>query len=129
MDLKCKCKKCKRDILVNNENVVHEKEFLDKDKQSVYITYFDCPFCQERHYVQIDNGSTIVIKRDNVKVFKKLSRLRSYNKPIPKQQSEKFKKLRYVLEHEREKLMEQYEGILVTDTETGKDVKLSFTVL
>lgn len=129
MDLKCKCKKCKRDILVNNENVVHEKEFLDKDKQSIYITYFDCPFCQERHYVQIDNGSTIVIKRDNVKVFKKLSRLRSYNKPIPKQQSEKFKKLRYVLEHEREKLMEQYEDTLVTDTETGKDVKLSFTVL
>jgi ribosomal protein L44E len=129
MDVKFKCKKCKEEIFINESNVSHEKEFLDKNKQSIFITYFDCPFCQERHYVQVDNGSTIVLKRDNMKMFKKLSKLRSFNKPIPKQQSEKFKKIRYALEHEREKLMEQYNGELVTDTETGKEVNLLFTVL
>lgn len=129
MDVKFKCKKCEKDILINNENTEYEKEFLDKDKQSIFITYFDCPFCYERHYVQIDNGKTIAIKRENIKVFKRLSKLRSYNKQIPKQQSEKFNKLRYTLEYERDKLKEQYESEIVTDTETGTEVKLLFTVL
>lgn len=129
MNIKVICKDCNKEVKINDYDVTHEKEFEDENGQTILLSYFDCPSCQERQYVQVDNGQTLVIKRDNIKMFRRLSRLRDKGKQIPKQQSEKFGKLREELTNKRNELMKQYDGSLVTDTETGEQVKLSFTVL
>lgn len=129
MELKFNCNNCEKEVLVSNTIIKNEKEFVDKDRQSIFITYFDCPNCCKRHFVQIDNGKTLNLKRENIKMFRKLSKLRQANKQIPKQQSDKFSKLREKLAKERNELMEQYTNNIVTDTETGENIKLSFTVL
>lgn len=129
MEVKFHCDKCDKDILIN-KNILHsDVSCEDESRQSILITYFDCPECEKTHFVQIDNGKTLSIKRDNIKMFRRLSKLRIDDKAIPKQQSEKFEKLREKLTKERQELMKQYENKVVTDTETGEKYLLSFTVL
>jgi hypothetical protein len=62
-------------------------------------------------------------------MFAQLSVMRNKNKPIPRQQQNKFNKLRKNLNDRRFELMKQYDGSIVTDTETGDKIKLNFTIV
>ena len=93
------------------------------------MTYLDCPDCQERHYVQVDNQQSREVKKKTQRMFKQLSVMKNKNKPIPKQQQNKFNRLRKDLNDRRFELMKQYDGSTVTDTETGDKIKLNFTIV
>ena len=123
------CKDCDHKFLITNSNVVHEKEYKDKDGQSIYITYFDCPKCQERHYVQVDNQETLKLKKQCLDLFMVLAKLKTAGQKISIQQRKKFDKSRKKLSDERFELMKQYDDELVTDTETGVEVHIKFTVI
>lgn len=123
------CKSCKNAFEVSNENTIFEKMFIDKNGHSIFLTYFDCPSCKERHYVQIDNQKTIELKKKTIRMFAKFSVLKSNNHYISKQQQNKFKSLRKNLNNRRLELMKQYEDEIVTDTETGGTVILHFTIV
>lgn len=123
------CFKCKEKFTVSKENTVFEKQYKGKNGQTIFITYFDCPKCQERHYVQIDNNSTLDIKKETMKMFAVVSAKKLAGKSIPKQQLSKFEKLRKKLSDRRFELMNQYNDAIVTDTETGADVAIHFTVM
>lgn len=123
------CSRCKTIFPIFRENVNFDKLYEDKDGQSIFITYFDCPSCKERHYVQIDDQKSRKLKKETQRWFVKLSAMRNKNKQISKQQQDKFKKLRNDLSNSRLELMKQYEGSIVTDTETGKAIELNFTVV
>lgn len=123
------CKNCEHKFLITNGNVTHEKEFKTKDGQSIYITYFDCPKCQERHYVQVDDQKSLGLKTKTLDLFQKLARLKIAKQSISKQQRKEFDISRKKLSAKRFELMQQYNDSIVTDTETGVDVHILFTVI
>lgn len=123
------CKDCKHKFLITAGNVVSEKEFKTKDEQSIYITYFDCPKCQERHYVQVDDQTSLELKTKCLDMFQKLAKLKIAEKKIPKQQRKEFDKSRKKLSDLRFELMKTYNDSIVTDTETGADVHINFTFM
>lgn len=123
------CKKCKTVFTICPGNITFDKYHKDKDGRSIFLTYFDCPSCNERHYVQVDNQKSREVKKDTQRLFAKLSVMKSKNQQIPKQQQDKFNKLRKNLNNRRLELMKQYEGSTVTDTETGETIELNFTIV
>lgn len=123
------CKSCGSKFMISGNNVTHEKEFKDKDGQTIYITYFDCPKCQDRHYVQVDNNITLKIKKQCLDMFASLAKIKLAKKSVPIQQRNKFNSSRKKLSDKRFELMKQYEDSIVTDTETGAEIHINFTVM
>ncbi len=123
------CKSCGNKFMISENNVTHEKEFKDKDGQTIYITYFDCPKCQDRHYVQVDNNVTLRLKKQCLDLFAYLAKFKIAKKPVPSQQRNKFNSCRKKLSDKRFELMKQYQDSMVTDTETGAEIHLEFTVI
>jgi len=121
-----KCEDCgegfnvTKDILKNREFYVNE--------QSIFLTYYDCPHCGRRHFVQIDDKvskqklATISVK------FAKIAAAKRKGKDISKKQSEIFKKSRQDLSDYRMTLMKEFTGKLVYDGETGARFELRFSV-
>lgn len=129
MTAKVECKKCKSVFTIGPGNITFDKMHEDENGRSIFLTYFDCPDCQERHYVQVDNQQSREVKKKTQRMFAQLSVMRNKNKQIPKQQQNKFNKLRKDLNDRRFELMKQYDGSIVTDTETGDKIKLNFTIV
>ena len=115
--------------MIYNNNVIHEKKFKDKNGQTIYITYFDCPYCQDRHYVQVDTNITLRLKKQCVDLFAYLAKFKIAKESVPSQQRNKFDNSRKKLSNMRFKLMKQYQDSMVTDTETGVEIHLEFTVI
>ena len=129
MTTNVECKKCKTVFTIGPSNITFDKMYEDENGRSIFLTYFDCPECRERHYVQIDNQQSREVKKKTQRMFAQLSVMRNKNKQIPKQQQNKFNKLRKDLNDRRFELMKQYDGSIVTDTETGDKIKLNFTIV
>lgn len=129
MTAKVECNKCKSVFTIGPGNITFDKMYEDENGRSIFLTYFDCPDCQERHYVQVDNQQSREVKKKTQRMFAQLSVMKNKNKPIPKQQQNKFNRLRKDLNDRRFELMKQYDGSIVTDTETGDKIKLNFTIV
>lgn len=129
MTVNVECKKCKSVFTIVPANITFDKMYEDENGRSIFLTYLDCPYCQERHYVQVDNQQSREVKKKTQRMFAQLSVMKNKNKPIPKQQQNKFNRLRKDLNDRRFELMKQYDGSTVTDTETGDKIKLNFTIV
>ena len=129
MTANVECKKCKSIFTIGPTNIIFDKMYEDENGRSILLTYFDCPDCQERHYVQVDNQQSSEAKKKTQRMFAQLSVMKNKNKQIPKQQQNKFNRLRKDLNDRRFELMKQYDGSIVTDTETGDKIKLNFTIV
>lgn len=130
MNFLAQCENCGERFKHDNEgtNFTHAKEYKDKGGRSIWITYFDCPKCGRRHYVQIDDTRSNQLKNETFNLFKKLSKKRINGKDIPKKQNEKFKKFNNNLIEARMELMKRYQNQKVTCIETGEEVELHFSV-
>lgn len=129
-NLMFQCENCKKNFPVSSEqapnSLTHKKEFISNG-QSIFLTYYDCPHCGKRHFVQIDDKSSL---QELVRVkneFTKLAVARKKGKEIPKKQSDKFKKSRQHLSDYRTSLMKEFTGKTITD-ENGKVYVLRFSV-
>lgn len=98
-----------------------------KDGRSIFITYYDCPKCDRRHYVQIDDVQSIKIKKEVSMLFRKLSKKRLNYEDIPKKQNEKFKKLNEKLENYRFELKKEFNGQIIIN-DNGKEVEVHFSM-
>lgn len=107
--------------------VKYEVPFTVKDGRSIFITYYDCPKCGRRHYVQVDDTRSYQMKKETSRMFVKLSRKRINDKDIPKNQNEKFKKLNKRLEDYRFKLKKEFDGKILINSE-GKEVEVHFSM-
>ena len=123
------CDNCKEKFIITVDSLVSEKEFKDKDGNRVFLTYFDCPHCKQRYYVQADNQMSIVLKEECLDLFRNLAKLKLAKKKIPNKQQNKFKRIREKLASERLELMKRFNETYVTDTETGLEVFVKFSVL
>ena len=106
----------------------HKKEFFDVNGESIFLTYYDCPSCGRRHYVQIDDANSIDQLKEIKRMFISLMIAKHKDKKISKKQSAKFKKARQNLSDYRMKLMKEYTGKLVRSDETESYSELRFSV-
>lgn len=131
MSLLVECEDCKEKFRITTDNAVnavtHKKEFK-VNGQSIFLTYYDCPKCGRRHYVQIDDATSLNKHKEVSRQFVKLVVAKKKGKEIPQKQSDKFKKARQHLSDYRRKLMKEYTGKLLHDNETDSDFVLRFSV-
>lgn len=131
MSLLVECEDCKHKFEITSGeamySVTHKKEF-NVNGQSIFLTYYDCPKCGRRHYVQIDDKTSLNKLREVSQQFVKLSIVKKRGKDIPQKQSAKFKKARQNLSDYRMNLMKEYTGKLIHDNETDSDFELRFSV-
>lgn len=111
----------------NGVEVKYGVPFRTRNGRSIFITYYDCPNCDRRHYVQIDDVRSNQIKKETSIMFKKLSKKRLNFKDIPKKQNEKFKKLNNALEDYRFELKKVFNGQVVIAAD-GTEVEVHFSM-
>lgn len=131
MSLLVECEDCHEKFSVASgeeiQSVTHKREFV-VDGQSIFLTYYDCPKCGRRHYVQIDDKRSLDMLKEVIRQFVRLSVKKKQDKEIPQKQSAKFKKARQNLSDYRMNLMKEYTGKLLHDNETDSDFELRFSV-
>lgn len=126
MNIMARCESCDKMFEVNNGNIKN-REF-EVNGQSIFLTYYDCPKCGRRHFVQVDDIKSKQMLVGITIQFAKLSSARGRGKSIPKKQSERFKKTRQDLSDYRMTLMKEFTGKLVHDSEAGTDFELRFSI-
>lgn len=124
--IECENCKCKFEINSTNDLVKREEYLVEGEK--IYLTYYDCPKCSRRHYVQIDTQSTLNELRKIEQQLGKLVYAKKQKGKISQNQAAKFKKSRKHLAKSRNELMERYAGKTIYDSETGKSFELIFSV-
>lgn len=121
------CEDCKQKFPVTQDqasnSLTHKKEYKSNG-QSIFLTYYDCPYCGKRHFVQIDDAASLNKLKEVSRQFVKLAVLKKRGKEIPQKQSAKFKKARQNLSDYRMNLMKEYTGKLLHDSETDSDFVL-----
>lgn len=127
------CEECKGKISVSRaeapNSLTHKKEFNVNGK-SIFLTYYDCPSCGRRHYVQIDDKTSLGELKKVTKMFVELSVKKREGKNISEKQLAKFKKARQHLSDYRTNLMKEYTGKLIRNNETDaeSETELRFSV-
>lgn len=123
------CEGCELRFYVGNDGVEvkYGVPYKTQDGRSIFITYYDCPKCGRRHYVQIDDTRSNQMKKEASTMFKKLSKKRLNFKDIPKSQNEKFKKLNKNLEDYRFELKKEFNGQVII-AEDGTEVEVHFSM-
>lgn len=131
MSLLVQCEGCGENFRVASEEAtvqVTHKKMYKVNGRSIFLTYYDCPKCGRRHYVQIDDATSLNKLKEVSRQFVKLAVLKKKDKEIPQKQSAKFKKARQNLSDYRMNLMKEYTGKLLHDNETDSDFVLRFSV-
>lgn len=124
-----KCEDCDTNFYLDTGEVEvkYGVPFTTKDGRSIFITYYDCPKCGRRHYVQIDDVRSNQMKKETSVMFRKLSKKRLNFKDIPKNQNEKFKKLNKKLEDYRFKLKKEFNKQVIIAAD-GTEVEVHFSM-
>lgn len=130
LNLMFECEDCKQKFPVTQDqapnSLTHKKEYKSNG-QSIFLTYYDCPNCGRRHFVQIDDVSSLQELARVTNEFKSLAIKRQKGKTISKKQSDKFKKSRQHLSDYRINLMKEFTGKIAVN-ETGAEYTLRFSI-
>ena len=128
--LMLECEDCKKKFHVAQDqasnSITYKKEFFSNG-HSIFLTYYDCPHCGKRHFVQIDDTSSL---QEFVKVknqFVEFAIAKRKGKKISKKQSDKFKKARQHLAEYRMNLMKEFTGKSAID-DNGNEHILRFSI-
>ena len=124
------CEDCKKKFPVTQDqapnSLTHKREFISNG-QSIFLTYYDCPHCGKRHFVQIDDTSSLQELVRVTNEFRSLMAKRQKGKTVSKKQSDKFKKSRQHLSEYRTNLMKEFTDKVAVDA-TGVEYILRFSV-
>lgn len=131
MAINVECIDCKARFSIESDKITnkitHKREF-NVNGRSIFLTYYDCPKCGKRNFVQIDDVKS---KQEFARIsveFMKLASMTNKGKTIPRKRSERFKKARQHLSEYRTTLMKEFTGKSIHDDETGMDFELRFNV-
>lgn len=120
---KCKC--CGKSLELNS--ILQNKNFM-KDGKSIRLTYFDCPECGERCFVQIDDDTSLAMLDSVKKTFIKFAYRKKQGKRISTKENSKFVEARANLSMCRTNLMKMYTDKTIYDEDTHKEYVLRFFV-
>ena len=128
--LMLECEDCKKKFPAAQDqasnSITYKKEFFSNG-HSIFLTYYDCPHCGKRHFVQIDDTSSLQELSKARSQFVSLAIVKRKGKKISKKQSDKFKKARQHLAEYRMNLMKEFTGKSVID-EDGNEYILRFSI-
>lgn len=124
------CRKCGARFEVSGTSgTTHfRQEYKCEDGRSILLTYYDCPKCGMRHFVQVDDAASIRMLSEEATIFARIAIANSKGKKIPVKMQEKYKKKKGHLCRYRTKLMTELSGKTVTEVSTGQQVVLEFSV-
>lgn len=129
-NLMFQCEECKKQFPISVDeapnSINHKKEF-EVNGQSIFLTYYDCPECNKRHFVQIDDVKSLQELTKIKKQFVSFAVSRKKGKTISRKQSERFKKARQDLSEYRTNLMKEFTGKTIVDV-TGIEYELRFSI-
>lgn len=129
LSLMVECEEChkKFSIAVNTSSVTHKREFR-VDGRSIYLTYYDCPNCSRRHFVQIDDDKSLELLKVNKRQFTHNAALKSNRKKIRKKKVDQYKRVKRQLSNYRIELMKEFTGKVIYDDEKGLNFELRFSI-
>lgn len=128
LSIQAECEDCKNNFTVNANNLVYQKEFYDIEfGNQIFLTYYDCPKCGRRHFVQVDDTSTINLSVRTKGQFKKMAKKQINTGKVTQNQNESLKYVREQTRLGRENLMQCYQGREVKDKD-GNSYELRFSV-
>lgn len=116
-EIKAICSKCQEMMEVNAEVIKREICTVDlKGKeQSIWLIYYDCPKCSERHFVQVDNEETNCLLNALTMQMKALAMLKKRNAQLSKKRERQVNKLRNDLASSRKNLMIEMQDKMCTN--------------
>lgn len=123
------CEKCheKFSITSGTSNVTYKREFR-VDGRSIYLTYYDCPKCSRRHFVQIDDEKSLELLKTNEGQFVHNAVLKTRGQKLKKKKIDRYKDTQKYLANYRRGLMKEFTGKKLYDEETGSSFELRFSV-
>lgn len=127
MALAVECEECKEKFSVTGNDITHKREYRVKE-QSIYLTYYDCPNCGRRHFVQIDDDKSLDMLDVNSKQFAHNAVIRTTGRKLRKKKVDEYKKSKRHLANYRIELMKQFTGVVLHDDDTESDFELRFSV-
>lgn len=134
--LQVRCTNCNEQFelttnLIGANGINHKIEFIckeeDRNDKKLYLTYYVCPKCGKKYFVQIDDEMSLKAFKTVSKNFVKLARLKQSGRVTRKQQL-KFNKQRRNLEAYRNKLKTYYVGKTVYDKRTDEKFILVLSI-
>lgn len=105
------CTNCKGLVEISSSDLNKIKIDI-KSGKSIWLTYFDCPFCSKTHFVQIDDVRTNNLLAEMGKVFASFIKARKYGHKT-KKQSAKYHSINRDLNEIRKDLQKEYSGMTV----------------
>lgn len=103
-------------------------EYKDKDGQSIWLTYFDCPNCGKRHYVQIDDSTSKEYLKKAMSMFNRFTIMRKRGTFLSSSQQSKFNKTKDRLSSIRLELMQKYSDKELYNVSDCKWESIKFSV-
>lgn len=120
------CKKCNGKVLVNS-GTIKKKYVSFENEKDIFITYFNCPHCGERHVVQLDDIETNKLLVSLTKKVARMSRMKKNHAQMSEKEITKITKIRTDLADKRLELVKEFQGLHYKDN--GKDYCLEVSVL
>ena len=105
LSIRVKCKECKEKFDVNGTVIKEDSIKVIEDDKGLLITFYECPKCNKRYVVQLDDNETLTILKNIEESSKKLR-----SKIKNSRELQKFSKLREDLKQTRNALNIQYKG-------------------
>lgn len=123
-----KCSKCGfANNLTQDSALIKHRVPFECDGDKIYLTYFDCERCGNRHYVQIDNDDTLECCQKCYKYMIKLSSAKRRKQTISQKLNFNFKDLRAKLNTKRLNLMLKYNGKVINNGDESSVLKFTLT--
>lgn len=127
VDFRAECRKCKHEFDIS-QNVRHNVAYEDQYGRSILLTYYDCPSCGMRHFVQADNSASVGMLLAVRKDVARIACAKSKGRKIPVKMQDKYTKHNRHLDAYRTRLMRDWSGRTVTEVESGLTYTLEFSV-
>lgn len=122
------CEKCKSTIDIRDN--LHQVEYTPVGNKDIkmLITYYDCPSCNKRHYVQIDDSTSILLLRGVISKFGKFIKKKKRGKSISEKDRVNYKDDQKSLADYRHELMRLYNGSVFINSETNVTETVRFSI-
>lgn len=130
------CPECQAKFLVQNEAPsIDERlsvsqlmsEWMSINGKSYRLTWYDCPACGRRIFVQADDRRTENILKKIVDVMARMDDKSTHRWDNHKKQSEYMKKLRSDLAESRKRVEKLVSGSVIVDRHSGTSHEVVFT--
>lgn len=124
--LTVECEECHEKFSVTG-TITHKREFR-LNGQSIFLTYYDCPKCTKRHFVQIDDARSMELLEVNKGQFVRNAILKERGQKLKKKKVKQYKDTQRHLARYRRELMRKFDGKELYDEEKGSSFALRFSV-